>query len=571
MTAGLAAAAALPFLLAPVSGSARLWWTPAVAPLGALAAALLVPTGNPFELPWLLLGCTFALDATSRVFLAFSALVWAAAGWVAMFRVRADPRAGRFRVLFLLAMGGNLWAIAAQDLVSFYAGFSVMGIAAFGLVVHEASRQPGGPARVLEAGRVYLAMTLGAELALFSALVLIARETGTLTPTPADLAEVGDGALVLLILGLAVKAGLVPLHLWLPPTYANAPEPVAAVLAGAMSKLALLGWLRWLPLGESASLEWGALLILLGLASLVLGCVIGLIQSDARAVLAYSSVAKAGLLTLTLGLIWIHPELAPVGIAAVALYAAHHGLVKSALFLGVGQRAAGLDPGLALTGLLFLALAMAGAPVTSGAVVKAGIKPMVAADWAWLDPFVWVTTAAMALLMLRFLWTLEVPERAVRRAQTADLGWLSLLAVVLVFPFLAGDPADWLGSPVPLLAALAITLPFWLAARIRPGVMAPLVGAVPPGDLLVLARPATASLGWLGGLTLGLWLRAVKALQARVSAWWQRVDRGRDDIEAWLRGWPHAGALWLGVLLVLLAGALMLTQPDAPAAAGRPG
>jgi formate hydrogenlyase subunit 3/multisubunit Na+/H+ antiporter MnhD subunit len=557
VTALLVAAWGLPFLLAALAASPRLWWSPAAGPIAALAAALLVPTGTQAEMTWLLFGTVLGLDETGRVFLLLTALVWGAAGVIAIRELRGSPNAARFRVLFLLAMGGNLWSILGQDLASFYTGFSIMGLAAFGLIVHEARSGPEAEA-TLRAGRVYLVMTVIAELALFTAVILIVSATGTRTPAPADLAGLGDGTLALLLLGLAIKAGLVPVHLWLPPTYGRAPAPVAAVLAGSMSKVAVLGWLRWLPLGQVASTEWGALLVLLGLASLLLALTVGLTQTDPRVVLAYSSVAKAGLLVLTLGLVWMEPALAPVGITAVALFAAHHGLVKAGLFLGVGLRVEGLRTWLVLPGLAFLALALAGAPLTSGSVAKSGIKPsLTSTDWAWLGPLVWVSTVAMALLMLRFLWTLgSIRPTRERAPVVSDGAWLAVLALVAALPLVLGPPETWLGGGVPLLVAALLALPFVLSGRLRPDLMSPVVGRIPPGDILILARPLARALGWLGGMALGLWLGLLKGTKPRLEALTARLDHG-PDAEGWIGQWPTAGLLWLGLLALLILGALV--------------
>lgn len=121
--------------LVPAIGRAGRWWMP-VAALPALAAALLVPAGTPFDVPWLLLGVRFGLDSTGQVFLTFTALLWLAAGLHAALNMCADPHAARFRLYFLFAMSGKFGLIVGQDLVSFYLGFAVMGLAAYGLVVH---------------------------------------------------------------------------------------------------------------------------------------------------------------------------------------------------------------------------------------------------------------------------------------------------------------------------------------------------------------------------------------------------------------------------------------------------
>jgi hydrogenase-4 component B len=112
-----------------------------------------------------------------------------------------------------------------------------------------------------------------------------------------------DGlAIGLLLLGLGVKAGMVPLHIWLPLAHPAAPVAASAVLSGTMIKTALLGWMRFLPVGAVALPEWGGLLAGAGTLTLLFALPIGLTQSDPKVVLAYSSISKMGLMMLVLGL-----------------------------------------------------------------------------------------------------------------------------------------------------------------------------------------------------------------------------------------------------------------------------
>uniref|UniRef100_UPI003593B2BC proton-conducting transporter transmembrane domain-containing protein n=1 Tax=Thiocapsa sp. TaxID=2024551 RepID=UPI003593B2BC len=189
MTWLLPLVAAIPLLAAAFAMHRLSWWTPAVAAVPALVAALSVPIGESLDLPWLLLGARLGLDEIGRIFLIFTSILWIAAGIHAVASMRGSPHVGRFNTFFLLAMAGNLWLIVGQDLVSFYAGFALMGISSYALVIHEGDRG------ALKAGKVYLVLTLGAELALFAALVMIASTTGSIVPTPEDLVELDDLAI----------------------------------------------------------------------------------------------------------------------------------------------------------------------------------------------------------------------------------------------------------------------------------------------------------------------------------------------------------------------------------------
>jgi formate hydrogenlyase subunit 3/multisubunit Na+/H+ antiporter MnhD subunit len=549
MSGLLALAWVFPLAAAALAPAARLWWLPAVAALPALAAAAAVPVGERLEIPWLLLGSVLGLDETGRVFLAFTAVLWLAAGVYASGSLRTGPRAGHFRAFFLLAMAGNLWLIVGQDLVSFYAGFSLMGLASYGLVIHDLDKA------ALRAGKVYLIMTLIGELALFVALVLIAGQTNGLVPQPAELVGLNDLAIGLLLFGLAIKAGLVPLHVWLPLAHPAAPVPASAVLSGAMIKVALLGWLRFLPIGEAALTEWGVLLVMIGLATLFFAIPVGLVQSNLKVILAYSSVSKMGLMAMTLGLILLEPALAPVGIPAIALYAAHHALAKGGLFLGVGLRRYWVAQGLVLTGTFLLALSLAGAPLTGGAVAKYGVKPIwLGTDWAWLNGAVTLGTTATALLMLRFLWvTWRTAPHPSPGHTLGGLAWAALVVLSLLFSLLLGTPAAWGTNAVPTAVALASVLPFAFVAWRRPDLLRPAVDRVPPGDLIGLVRPPLAILDYVLRAFAGWSGRLVRAGSRGLDKLVGIVGRPPADPESGLRQWPSAGAAWLLITALLLA------------------
>ncbi len=539
----------IPLLAAAVTAARWAWWLPAVAALPGVLSAVLLTDGAQLELPWLLLGTSLGSDPIARLFLAFTSVLWLAAGIYAAPLMRDGPHAARFRVFFLLAMTGNLLLILGQDLVSFYLGFSLVGLAAYGLVVHD-----GDPA-ALRAGRVYLAMTLAGELALFAALVMIAQHAGSLTPERDQLVGLGDLTVGLLIFGLAIKAGLVPLHVWLPLAHPAAPVPASAVLSGAMIKVALLGWLRFLPVGEESLAGWGLLLVFAGMLSLFFAVPIGLIQSNPKVILAYSSVSKMGLLSLTLGLMLVEPALAPAGILALTLYAAHHALVKGGLFLGVGLRLHGPLQAVVLVGLVLLALSMAGMPPTSGAVAKYAMKPtLTGTDWAWLTQAVALSAAATALLMARFLWVVwRLPAHPEPGYGAGTLAWGALIVLSIAYALMLGTPAAWLSDARPVGIGLALAAAVALVAWLKPARLSPLIDRVPPGDLIALAGPLLA----VGEFTIQTgarqWRRARRFLISRGADAVTALRARAGDPETAMATWPAAGAAWLGVLVLLLA------------------
>lgn len=523
------------------------------AALPALALALAAPEGTVLDLPWLLLGSRFGLDETGRLFLAFTALLWLVAGFYAPVWLANDPRRHVFTGFFLATLTGNLGVCLALDAASFYFAFALMTFAAYGLVAHVAD------ARARRAGRVYMAMALLGEAMLLMGLLLSVGAAQS--HFPADMARAAGNtpllAHVLLALGFGVKAGVPLLHMWLPLAYPAAPAPASAVLAGAMIKAGLLGWLRFLPLGEVALPELGAAMLGVGVGAAFFGVVAGLPQRDAKTVLAYSSVSQMGFLTLAVGAGLLAPQAWPLLLPAIGFYALHHALAKGALFLGEGvARRRGCDAPV-WAGLALPALALAGAPLTSGALAKmqllAALSGLPAPGWlAWVLA---LAASGTALLMLRFLWLLW---RGRGQGQGGGAGlllpWLVLPAVISLL-WLAADAGAvarglsgaglWSAAWPPLLAAGLALLPWrrvgWLAA-------------IPPGDVLLWLQRGAA---WVRRFVRARALRRPPFAGRRFAIPRREALSRIRRLEENLQDWPLVGGGWLFALAAFL-GALLL-------------
>lgn len=538
MDALILASLALPLLLAllvalPRSRAVALTLAPWV-PLPALALALAAREPLLFDLPDVLTGLQLGVDDTGRVFLLFTSLIWLAAGWFARGWLADDPRRARFAVFFLLTQAGNLGACLALDAAGFYAFYALMSFAAYGLVAHD------GDAAARRAGRVYLALAVAGEMLILTGLLLAL-----------GLAPAHPWAVACLVLGFGVKVGLPLLHVSLPLAYTAAPVPAAAVLAGALIKAGVLGWLRFLPLGDATLPDAGQLLMVAGAVMIVGGSVIGLTQRQPGAILAYSSIAQMGHFALGVGAGLAVPELWPIIAVALIVYAAHHALAKAALFLGLGVVARhGASPAY-LAGLALPALALAGAPFTSGMLAKLGLKDALAAlpaPWGDTIPLLLAVGAlGTALLMARLLWHVrEAP--VVGDAPTALWApWLLTLAGAagLTAGLAPSDiwttalqPGALLSAVWPALAALALA-----AAALKLRLRAP---HVPASDLLV---PAERLLATLTRHLAHLRAPSLPTLPTRSA-------RRPPRLESRLRAWPFAGALWLALLggfILLLA------------------
>ncbi len=293
-----------------------------------------VPGGN-----WV-----FGVDALSAVFLVTILGVGAAC---ALSGVDDDAGAPPGRAaLSAFAFAALLVAIAlvviARSIVVFFGAWEIMAITSYVLIVthHES-------ADVRRAGLIYLVATHTATLALFAMFGTWSSSTadwsfaGLAAASPSLSAGATSAILLLALVGFGFKAGLVPLHFWLPPAHAAAPSHVSALMSGIVIKTGIYGLLRVLLLLGGAPAWWGWLVLLIGTMSGVLGVLWALAQHDLKRLLAYHSVENIGIILMgigigTLGVAYGVPSVAILGFAGALLHTVNHALFKSLLFLGAG-------------------------------------------------------------------------------------------------------------------------------------------------------------------------------------------------------------------------------------------
>lgn len=545
-----------------------------VAPWAALPALVLalLPTaeGASWATFGVMTGLRFEVDGVARAFLVVTALLWLVVGAFAARYHRDDPKKGRFLGFFVATMAGNLGLVVAADGLSFYLFFAVMTFAAYGLIVHHSDEE------AFRAGRVYIVLAVLGEVAVLAALFMLGAAAGGAVGFGADMAHAwsvvfgaghAEGLAALVVVGFGIKAGLVPLHLWLPLAHPVAPTAASALLSGAMIKGGLLAWIRYLP-PEAALPTVGGALIALGALATLYGVAVGLAQDDPKTVLAYSSVSQMGFMALGMGLAVRGGAAAPVAILAVVVYAVHHAVAKGALFLsvGVGDRITGRWKTWVLAGAALPALALSGAPGSTGAMSKATLKEAVYDLAPALNGSLGIVLTAAGVgttvLLARFLLLLmrRMERREGREAPESGAAAFSRATAALV-------------SPWAVLLLVGVAGPWWL-----PQVVPQLGGMRPSGPL---ASWGTASgsvlagivLAWVVGrrpaVLLGLQKIRIPAgdLLAPVEALVRRV--GQLHGEAWYTGRNlRARALKQGWRLVR-TGASRLADRDLLLAGGR--
>ena len=279
------------------------------------------------------------LDGFGKLFLAIVSIVWILAGCFSFTYMKHEKNEKRYFGFYLVTFGVLIGLGCAGNLITMYAFYEFMTLVSFPLVIHNQSKE------AVMAGLKYLFYSFfGAYMALFG-LFFLCRYTTTLTFTAGGTLnmELAAGhetlllvAACLMLVGFGVKAGMFPLHAWLPTAHPVAPAPASALLSGILTKAGMFGILvltSYLFLGCTA---WGALILIIGVCTMVVGAVLALFSIDIKRTLACSSVSQIGFILVGVGMSGLLGEENLLAVRGSLLHMVNHSLIKLALFMAAG-------------------------------------------------------------------------------------------------------------------------------------------------------------------------------------------------------------------------------------------
>jgi len=430
-----------------------------------------------------------------------------------------------------LLVAAMLVVLLARDAIGLLIAWEVMTLASYLLVVHDHA-QP----EVRRAGWIYLIASHLGIACVLSAFVLLG-DRGFAFGDIAVGASSASAAVVASVLGLVgfgVKAGIVPLHVWLPEAHAAAPSHVSALMSGVMIKLGIYGILRMIVLVGPA-LPWGPILLGLGVAGALVGIALALYQRDIKRALAYSSVENIGIVLIGLGVgLWAarsgHPDIVVLGLCGGLFHIWNHVVMKGLMFFGAGSLLHGSGTrDLEQMGGLAKRMPRTAALVILGSVAIAALPPLNGFASEWLI-YLGLSRggigagAGSGLLLLAAV------------AVMATVGVMAALCFVRMIGMgLLGQPRSegaahaheshrGLVGPMAVLACAAVVLPFllpFLASALEP-VIAQLVGAPLDTGVTTDALAPIAIIGailWLGGFAAYAAIRRGLRRHREVETW----------------------------------------------------
>ena len=284
---------------------------------------------------------TVAVDPISALFLlpVFIVPMLGSVYGLGYWKQAEHPANGRRLGLFYgLLAGAMAMVVIARDGVLFLIAWEVMALAAYFAATAEDDKP-----EVRRAGWIYLIATHIGTLCLLALFASWRHATGSFAleagrGLPADVATT---LFVLALIGFGFKAGLMPLHVWLPGAHANAPSHVSAVMSGVMLKMGVYGLVRMTALLPSGAAWWGPVLLAAGAFTSVAGIAFAIGQRDIKRMLAYSSIENIGIIAMGLGLALLgrsqnHAEWVVLGLGGALLHVWNHSLFKSLLFFNAG-------------------------------------------------------------------------------------------------------------------------------------------------------------------------------------------------------------------------------------------
>ena len=342
------------------------WWRNSWAVIGSAGALATVGLMYPllsdgsilvYRLPMIItpLSLTFRVDGLGFLFALIASFIWLMATIFALEYMNHEKSQGRFFAFFMLTYAGTIGVPLAGDLLSLLIFFELMSLASYVLVIHTQTDE------AYSAGNLYLYMGIFGGMCLLTGMSIFYFNCGSLAIAPQtclvkDFNSYYLAAGLLMIVGFGIKAGMAPLHIWLPKAHPVAPAPASALLSGIMIKTGAYGMIRvinmiYTPDNSALSVNnlaagvsnlWaqlsgtGHIIIWFGIATMFFGVILAILQDNIKKMLACSSISQIGYIIMGIGVAAYLGYEGAMGLGGAVYHIFNHAFFKSTLFLAAG-------------------------------------------------------------------------------------------------------------------------------------------------------------------------------------------------------------------------------------------
>ena len=281
-------------------------------------------------------GLTFQADGFRAIYACIAAFMWMMSGIFSpeYFSHHAENR-GRYSLFNLLTLGATLGVFYSNDLYTTFIFFEIRSVTSFVMVAHEET--PGA----MRAAYTYLAVAVIGGMTTLMGLFLVYKQLGTFAFDAMAEAKAAAGvdltaASWLVVVGFAAKAGLYPLHIWLPKAHPVAPAPASALLSGILTKSGVFGLIVVCSRLMAGDAAFGNLLMVFACITMFLGALLALFSTDLKRTLACSSMSQIGFITVGLSTMVLLGEHGSFAAYGTVMHMANHSLIKLVLFMAAG-------------------------------------------------------------------------------------------------------------------------------------------------------------------------------------------------------------------------------------------
>ncbi len=280
-------------------------------------------------------GLHLKLDMFRYVFVWLTAMIWFLTTMYSTQYLVNHKNRNRYYLFFMLTLASTIGIFISENFLNLFTFFEIMSFTSYALIINDEDDYSH------DAGNTYIVMAVTGGLILLMGLFLLYNYTQTLdiSQLRVSVSRLGDIKYLivsLIIIGFGVKAGMVPLHIWLPKAYPAAPTPATIVLSAVLAKTGIFGIILTIEVIMSGDFIISIVILILGFLNMFIGGFLAMMQRNIKRILAYSSMSQIGYILVGVGLIGILKEHRTIAIYGTLYHVINHGIFKALLFMGTG-------------------------------------------------------------------------------------------------------------------------------------------------------------------------------------------------------------------------------------------